>query len=98
MSQVILTVKVKVKEEFEKEVYKSMQLLHKLTHKEDRGCLQYDLHRVKDETSSFFFFEKWESKEMLDEHMAKDHFINFQKENEEKIESVQMNFLEKYEG
>lgn len=36
----------------------------------EAGCVQYDLHEEKGKPGSFLFFEKWTSKQALDEHMA----------------------------
>lgn len=97
MNSVILVVNVKVKEPFVQEVYAFMKALHKLTHELDNGCIQYDLHQVKDQENHFCFIETWESQKLLDEHMQKDHFKNFVECTEGKIEDMQISFLEKYE-
>ena len=96
MSNVILVVKVKVKEEFEEQVYTFMKALHKLTHEFDEGCIQYDLHKVKDEKSTFCFIETWENQEALDAHMKKDHFTNFVEFTKDKTEAPEFTFLDKY--
>ena len=96
MSQVILVVNVKVKEEFTDEIYVFMKALHKLTHELDKGCIQYDLHAVKDEKSNFCFIETWENQESLDEHMEKEHFKSFMQFCDGKIEDLTINFLNKY--
>lgn len=36
----------------------------------EAGCIQYDLHEEQDKPGSFLFFEKWTSKQALDEHLA----------------------------
>ncbi|PLY07242.1 MAG: antibiotic biosynthesis monooxygenase [Arcobacter sp.] len=97
MSNVILVVKVKVKEEFATEVYTFMKALHKLTHELDEGCIQYDLHKVLEDENTFCFIETWENEAFLIEHSKKDHFINFMEYVEGKIEDMQKTFLEKYE-
>lgn len=98
MNEILLTVKVKVKEEYEFEAFSYMKELQKQTKQKDNGCLQYDLHTVQDQDATFYFIEKWENKELLDSHMKKDHFIDFQNLTKDKIESVEMNFLEHYKG
>lgn len=96
MSNVILVVKVKVKKEFEEEVFTFMKALHKLTHEFDKGCIQYDLHKVKDEESTFCFVETWEDQESLDAHTQAGHYVNFMQYAQDKIEDVQKIFLDKY--
>ena len=96
MNNVILVVKVKVKKEFVEQVYPFMKALHKLTHEFDRGCIQYDLHKVKDEENTFCFVETWEDEDCLNEHSEKDHFKSFMEFVDGKIESIDKFFLEKY--
>lgn len=97
MSNVILSVKLKVKEDLVEEVYTFMKALVKLTKEEDKGCLQYDLHKVVGKNDEFCFIETWENQECLDEHCKKDHFINFMEYAEDKILEKEVSILEKYE-
>ncbi|MCG8531628.1 MAG: antibiotic biosynthesis monooxygenase [Desulfovibrionales bacterium] len=39
----------------------------------DKGCLQYDLHQDNDDPSRFLFYEKWESRDLWQEHMKTPH-------------------------
>ncbi|ACN15912.1 conserved hypothetical protein [Desulforapulum autotrophicum HRM2] len=45
--------------------------------RKDDGCISYDLHRNFDDRSVFIFYERWESKESLDQHLAQPHFTAF---------------------
>lgn len=36
----------------------------------EAGCIQYDLHEEQGNPGRFLFFEKWTSKQALDEHLA----------------------------
>jgi quinol monooxygenase YgiN len=45
--------------------------------REDDGCISYDLHRNLDDRSVFIFYERWESKELLDQHLAQPHLTAF---------------------
>ena len=36
----------------------------------EAGCIQYDLHEEQGKPGSFLFFERWTSKQALDEHLA----------------------------
>jgi quinol monooxygenase YgiN len=98
MSEVILVVDIEIKEQFFDEVFEKIKELHKLTHKLDKGCLQYDLHTIKDSPNKLFLIERWQNQELLDEHMQKSHFVQFQEFADGKIESVSMRFLDKYIG
>jgi len=47
--------------------------------RKDDGCISYDLHRSSDDRSVFVFYEQWESKELLDQHLAQPHLKAFGK-------------------
>lgn len=93
MNNIIIVAKIKVKNEFIDEVYKELLSLHKQTHKNDKGCLQYDLHRDLEDINSFTFVETWESPEDLAEHMKKEHFTIFSQRITDKVESVEISKL-----
>jgi quinol monooxygenase YgiN len=38
--------------------------------RKEAGCILYDLHEEQGKPGSFLFFEKWTSKQALDEHLA----------------------------
>lgn len=39
----------------------------------ERGCLQYDLHIDRQAPNHFLFFENWESRELWQDHMKSPH-------------------------
>ncbi len=45
--------------------------------RKDDGCISYDLHRNLDDHSVFIFYERWESKDLLDQHLAQPHLTAF---------------------
>lgn len=45
--------------------------------RKDDGCISYDLHRDANDRSVFIFYEQWESKELLEQHLAKPHLTAF---------------------
>lgn len=98
MSQVILVVNVKVKEAFAEDVYTYMKALHQLTHDFDKGCIQYDLHRVVDSNNEFCFIETWEDQASLDAHMEASHYKSFKDFVDDKVEDVKLTFLNKHES
>lgn len=51
---------------------KAMTALLEPTHKE-QGCIQYDLHQDQDRPEVFFFYERWESREILEQHLKTDY-------------------------
>ena len=38
------------------------------------GCLQYEVHRDRDEPNTFFLFERYADQEAFDAHSASEHF------------------------
>jgi quinol monooxygenase YgiN len=95
MKNIVVVAKVKVKEEYKDEVYTELLKLHKSTKKNSEGVLQYDLHKSLEEDNTFVFIEKWENSEFLDEHMAKQHFKDAVVNLDGKVESIEINKLEK---
>ncbi len=95
MSKITIVAKIKIKEEFTNEIYPLLVDLHKNTHKNDHGCIQYDLHKDINDKNSFTFIETWENSEFLDIHMSKEHFQLFVKKTENKLENLDITKLEK---
>jgi len=94
MKNIILVVKLTIKEQFLDEIKSEILKLHKLTKQNDKGCIQYDLHEIKDDKNSLMLIETWENEASLEEHKQKEHFINFIKLAEDKMQ-INMDFLEK---
>ena len=44
------------------------------THAKDAGCLAYDLFRDTADPTHLTMIEEWESQELLDAHLASEHF------------------------
>jgi len=97
LAQIVIVAKVTIKEEFIQEVYPLLESLHKSTHANDFGCIQYDLHKDLENPNSFTFVETWENTELLDAHMQKEHFLSFVKNVENKLENLEISKLEKKE-
>jgi quinol monooxygenase YgiN len=47
----------------------------------DAGCLEYWWAEELDQPDTFRFYECWESKELLDAHLAKPHEVAFAERN-----------------
>lgn len=95
MSQIVIVAKITVKEEFTNEVYSYLKELYKNTHQKDKGCIQYELHKNLENPNSFTFIETWENSDFLDTHMQKEHFVSFVSKVENKLETLEINKLEK---
>ena len=93
MSQIVVVANIKVKEEFVNEIYTELTKIYKATHANDKGCIQYELHRNVEDKNSFTFIETWETIPDLEAHAQKEHFLDFVKSVEGKIESLEINKL-----
>jgi quinol monooxygenase YgiN len=45
--------------------------------RQEKGFVNYDLHRSEEDPGRFFFYENWESGEDLDAHLAAPHLVDF---------------------
>lgn len=95
MANIIVVANLKVKSEFRDEVHKELITLHTQTHKNDKGCIQYDLHENLENADSFTFIETWENAELLGAHMQTEHFVSFMKNTENKIKTSTISKLKK---
>lgn len=41
----------------------------------EEGCFQYELHQDNENPSNFMFFEKWQSRELWQQHMKMPHLV-----------------------
>lgn len=64
--------------------------------RKEKGCLQYDLHQNKDDSSVFIFHEVWENKAIYDLHNSQEYVKSFfGKASELLIEKPQVIFTDK---
>ncbi|MFT5874971.1 MAG: quinol monooxygenase YgiN [Clostridium sp.] len=95
MKNIVIIASIKAKSEFKDEVYNELIKLHEATHANDKGCIQYDMHKNLEDENSFTFIETWENAELLDAHMKKEHFLSFVKSVDKKLENLEITKLEK---
>lgn len=95
MKKVVIIATLTLKNTDAKAGFEALQILHKATHQEDKGCLQYDLHKDTEKANTYVFVETWESEAFLAAHMEKAHFKAFQVALEGKVESRSIQKLEK---
>ena len=72
MSEVVVVGAFVAREGKEDEATAAFQALVEPTHAED-GCILYALHRGNDDPRKLAFVERWESRELLDDHLESDH-------------------------
>jgi quinol monooxygenase YgiN len=54
--------------------FKELTSLVEITRGE-KGCINYDLHRGKEDPSEFMFYENWETMQTLEDHWAAPHLV-----------------------
>lgn len=96
MKEVVVVATITLKEHQSEGVLEALQALHKATHKEDTGCIQYDLHQDIEKENTYVFVETWANEASLREHMGKVHFKVFQAALASRAESVNIQKLEKF--
>lgn len=95
MKNVVVIAKVTLKDSMDEGVLEAFAALHKATHENDEGCLQYDLHADTEKKNTYVFVETWQSEALLAAHMSKEHFKVFQAALAGKVESKTIEKLEK---
>ncbi|RXJ60308.1 putative quinol monooxygenase [Candidatus Marinarcus aquaticus] len=95
MAEITVIASIVAKPEYKDEIYKSLLELHKQTHANDEGCIQYDLHINNEEENGFTFIETWRDIDALLKHSQKAHFDAFKSFIEGKIDSMSVQKLQK---
>ena len=57
----------------------------------EEGCLQYDLHQDNERPEAFLFFERWESRELLEGHRNSKHLKDYLASTEGAVEVFTIN-------
>jgi quinol monooxygenase YgiN len=63
--------------------------------REERGALQYDLHRDLQEPRRFVFVERWESQDALAAHAKSEHLVAHRKASADLIEHSEIRVVSK---
>jgi len=72
----IVTVKIQVKPKFKQVCLDNFKSLSKDVETEN-GFIAYKMYTDPDNENNFFLFEKWESQELLDAHLATKHMQEY---------------------
>ncbi|WAA08880.1 antibiotic biosynthesis monooxygenase [Fervidibacillus albus] len=59
--------------------------------RKEEGCLQYDLHQDNTNPAIFVFDEKWQNRDLWQQHMKNEHLKAYSKATEGTIESFTVN-------
>lgn len=93
-----VTAVFKAKAGSEAEVERIFSGMVRPTHERDQGCITYALHRSQDDPRTFVFMEEWESRELLDAHLVKDHIMEGLAALEGHLDARDIMILERIEG
>lgn len=95
MQKIVLIATLTLKNSNNEGVLDALTTLHKATHQNDAGCLQYDVHQDADNKNTYVFIETWESEALLAEHMKKEHYNSYKAFMGDKVESMSLQKLKK---
>ena len=94
-ANILLTARFKAKAGKEEEVERILTSLLEPTNNEE-GCLFYYLHKIKDDTGHFFFYEGYTDQAAFDAHVATSYVQGFLNRTDELCaEPPDIKFLEK---
>ncbi len=63
--------------------------------RQEKGCLQYDLHQDNEKPEIFIFVENWENKELWQIHMESNHLKSFVKNTDGALANLTINQMSK---
>ena len=95
MSKIAVVARIKAKSEFVDSVREQLIGLVEPTRTGDEGCIDYDLYQDDEDPLLFYFLENWESKELLEKHLASEHVQSHLKNSEGMLEERVVKVLRK---
>ena len=54
--------------------------------RQEKGCLRYDLHELKDGGGQFMFYEIWEDKAAFEAHRIAPHMLTYRERTKDLLE------------
>lgn len=61
--------------------------------RQEPGCLEYRLHQDNNEPDTFVFYENWDSRASLDNHLQAPHFADYLAASEKLVAEKQVHLL-----
>jgi quinol monooxygenase YgiN len=61
----------------------------------EAGCLQYDMHRDREDPGNFLFFENWETKEQWLAHMESPQLLAYKAAADDLVDTFELYQMEK---
>ena len=81
MKKVSVTARVHARKGMEEQVRRECLALVAPS-RQERGCINYDLHQSVTDAGLFMFYENWESREDLEKHLETAHALRFDERTE----------------
>ena len=95
---VTVTAHIKAKKGLEENLKKELLALIQPTRSET-GCITYELYQDHENNSHFMFYESWENKSGLEQHLQKPYIKSFMDKADELLaEPVTISLWEKVDG
>lgn len=94
MNNIRLIATIVAKENHENEVLSACKAMIEPSHK-DEGCIQYEFHKDTTQPRTFIFFEIWKDQNAIDKHNETEHMKAFVENLKDKIELLDIKFIEK---
>lgn len=89
MSNLVIVAHITAKVEHLDAVQSALSALRPVTQTE-QGCICYDLHQDQNNPNHFMFYEKWENRDLWEQHMQAPHLAAFMKATDGLIEDVKI--------
>ncbi|KHE67392.1 putative quinol monooxygenase [Halobacillus sp. BBL2006] len=93
MTNIIVTAVFKPKQDQTEVLIDELEKVKKGS-REEKGCLQYDLHQSIDD-DTLLIYELWEDEKAVEEHIQTDHYKTYRKNTENLFESRVVNKFNK---
>lgn len=59
--------------------------------RQEKGCINYDLHQDNDNPAHFMFYENWEARDLWQAHMGNQHLQDYMAETEGAVAEFTLN-------
>lgn len=92
MTELALVATVVAKEGQLEAVQAALATLVEPTRREE-GCLEYNFHQSQDDPNTFVFYERWQSEQHLQQHVASAHFVACQQMMDGLVAGKQLQLL-----
>lgn len=87
MNELVIVAHINAKPKHAELIKTALEKLINTTRTEP-GCIQYDLHQDHQQQAHFMFYERWQSRELWQQHMQTEHLQGFMQTAEKYVESI----------